>query len=370
MDEILESDHTASDEEEKTVQTEDVGTSKDELADIVEGLSTDIQVIGCGGGGCNTVDRMMNSDFDSCEFIALNTDAQHLQEVNADNHILIGLEKTKGRGAGSEPNVGKESAEEDREKIRQLVSGQDMVFITAGMGGGTGTGAAPVVAEIAKEEGALAVAVVTMPFASEGNLRWSNATKGLDDLRQKADTVITIPNDRLLSLTPDKSLQDAFAYCDEVLYKSVQGVTNLINNSGLVNVDFSDLKTIMSNGQVAMIGMGEVQQTESNPAEKVVESALNSRMLDVSIEDADSVLVNVSGGPSMSVEDAEGVVSNLHDQVDQNARIIWGADVDEDLAGKMQALLVVTGVESDQILGSESGPPDITPPDSGIDHVL
>ena len=135
-------------------------------------------------------------------------------------------------------------------------------------------------------------------------------------------------------------------------------------------MDFSDLKTIMSNGQVAMIGMGEVQQTESNPAEKVVESALNSRMLDVSIEDADSVLVNVSGGPSMSVEDAEGVVSNLHDQVDQNARIIWGADVDEDLAGKMQALLVVTGVESDQILGSESGPPDITPPDSGIDHVL
>jgi cell division protein FtsZ len=245
-----------------------------------------------------------------------------------------------------------------------------MVFVTAGMGGGTGTGAAPVVAEVAKEEGALAVAVVTMPFASEGNLRWSNATNGLDNLRKKADTVITIPNDRLLSLTPEHSLKDAFAYCDEVLNRSVQGVTNLINKSGLVNVDFSDLKTIMKNGDVAMIGMGEVQQTDSNPSETVVDNALNSRMLDVSIDDADSVLVNVSGGPSMSVEDAEGVVSTLHDKVDENARIIWGADVDDELSGKMQALIVITGVESDQILGSESGPPDISPPDTSIDHVL
>lgn len=331
---------------------EDIGQTDEELAEIVDSLSTSITVVGCGGGGCNTVNRMYDEGIDGCDLIALNTDAQHLMNIEADNKLLIGKNKTKGRGAGSLPKVGEESARENEKEIKEIVDGEDMVFVTAGMGGGTGTGAAPVVAKEAKDAGALTISVVTLPFSTEGEVRWTNAEAGLERLRQVSDTVITIPNDKLLETVGDLPTREAFKVCDEVLMRSVKGITQLITTNGLVNLDFSDVQTIMENGGVAMIGLGESKSTDRS--EDVVKSAVSSPLLDVDISSADSVLVNVTGGPEMAIEEAEGVVEHLHDRVDPAARIIWGTGVDEEIEDTIRALVVVTGVESDQIFDENS----------------
>lgn len=349
------------------------GLTDDELADVVDDLSTSITVVGCGGGGCNTVTRMMEEDINGCDMVALNTDAQHLLETRADKKLLIGREKTNGRGAGSLPQVGEESALENREEILDIVSGEDMVFVTAGMGGGTGTGAAPVVAEAANDSGALTISIVTLPFESEGEVRRSNAESGLERLRKVSDTVIVIPNDRLLDSVGNMPISKAFHICDEVLMRSVKGITEMITTSSLVNLDFADVKTIMENGGVAMIGMGE--STTSSRSSDVVDAAVSSPLLDVDISTADSVLVNVTGGPQMSIEEAEGVVENLHDRVSDSARIIWGTGVDEELDDTIRALVVVTGVSSSQIYGSEDEPESFyeeehtEDEESGIDHI-
>ena len=327
------------------------GTMTDEeLADVVDNLDTEITVVGCGGAGGNTVTRMSDAGIHGATLVAANTDAQHLAtEVDADTKILIGRQRTGGRGAGSVPKIGEEAAQENLEDISRHVDESDMVFITAGLGGGTGTGSAPVVAQAAQDAGALTIAIVTIPFTAEGERRRANADAGLERLRAVADTVIVIPNDRLLDYAPNMPLQDAFKICDRVLMRSVKGMTELITKPGLVNVDFADVKTIMENGGVAMIGLGE-SDTE-NKAQDSIRSALRSPLLDVEFDGASSALVNVVGGPDMAIEEAEGVVEEIYERIDPDARIIWGASVDQEFDGKMETMIVVTGVESPQIYG-------------------
>jgi len=340
-------------------ETESTGTeepstsgqmSDSELASVVEDLETKITVVGCGGAGGNTVTRMMEEGIHGAKLVAANTDAQHLaDEVQADTKILIGRKRTGGRGAGSVPKIGEEAAQENIEDIQQSIDGSDMVFVTAGLGGGTGTGAAPVVAQAAQDAGALTISIVTIPFTAEGERRRANADAGLERLRSVSDTVIVVPNDRLLDYAPSMPLQDAFKICDRVLMRSVKGMTELITKPGLVNVDFADVRTIMENGGVAMIGLGE--SDSENMAQDSIRSALRSPLLDVEFDGANSALVNVVGGPDMSIEEAEGVVEEIYDRIDPDARIIWGASVNDEFEGKMETMIVVTGVESPQIYG-------------------
>ena len=337
-----------------TGNAEDVSTSgemtDDELASVVKDLETKITVVGCGGAGGNTVTRMMEEGIHGAKLVAANTDAQHLaEEVKADTKILIGKKRTGGRGAGSVPKIGEEAAQENIEDISRSIDDSDMVFVTAGLGGGTGTGAAPVVAQAAQEADALTISIVTIPFTAEGERRRANADAGLERLRAVSDTVIVVPNDRLLDYAPSMPLQDAFKICDRVLMRSVKGMTELITKPGLVNVDFADVRTIMETGGVAMIGLGE--SDSENKAQDSIRSALRSPLLDVEFDGANSALVNVVGGPDMSIEEAEGVVEEIYDRIDPDARIIWGASVDQQFDGKMETMIVVTGVESPQIYG-------------------
>ena len=347
------------------------GTMTDEeLASVVKDLETKITVVGCGGAGGNTVTRMADAGIHGAKLVAANTDAQHLAtEVESDEKILIGRQRTGGRGAGSVPKIGEEAAQENLEDINNSIDGSDMVFITAGLGGGTGTGSAPVVAQAAQDQGALTIAIVTIPFTAEGERRRANADAGLERLRAVADTVIVIPNDRLLDYAPNMPLQDAFKICDRVLMRSVKGMTELITKPGLVNVDFADVKTIMENGGVAMIGLGE--SDSENKAQDSIRSALRSPLLDVEFDGAQSALVNVVGGPDMSIEEAEGVVEEIYDRIDPDARIIWGASVDPEFDGKMETMIVVTGVESPQIYGKSEAEEEraVTAEDDDIDFV-
>ncbi len=330
-------------------ETASPSQNNEDLDQILSELKTEITVIGCGGSGSNTITRMMEEGIHGAKLIAMNTDAQHLIRTHADQRMLIGRQRTRGLGAGSIPQIGEEAALENEQDIRAAVSGSDMIFITAGLGGGTGTGSAPVVAKAAREEGALTIAVVTLPFASEGAIRMENAEAGLERLRDVADTVIVVPNDRLLEVVPKLPLSAAFKVSDEVLMRAVKGITELITMPGLVNLDFADVRTVMERGGVAMIGMGE-----SDSEDKAIDSvkkAIRSPLLDVDISGATAALVNVVGGPDMTMADAEGVVQEVYSRVDPNARIIWGAQVDPTMANKMRTLLVVTGVRSPQIYG-------------------
>ncbi|MGB9175431.1 MAG: cell division protein FtsZ [Methanoregula sp.] len=320
-----------------------------DLDQILAELKTEIAVIGCGGGGSNTISRMMEEGIHGAKLIAMNTDAQHLIRTQADQRILLGRQRTRGLGAGSIPQIGEEAALENEQEIRAVVSGCDMVFITVGLGGGTGTGVAPIVAKAARDESALTIAIVTLPFAAEGAIRMENAEAGLERLRDVADTVIVVPNDKLLEVVPKLPLYAAFKVADEVLMRAVKGITELITMPGLVNLDFADVRTVMERGGVAMIGMGE-SDSEDKAADSV-KKAIRSPLLDVDISGATAALVNVVGGPDMTMEEAEGVVQEVYNRVDPNARIIWGAQIDPAMEDKMRTLLVVTGVRSPQIYG-------------------
>lgn len=321
----------------------------EELEDVLEELQTNITVVGCGGAGNNTVNRMFEEGIHGAKLVAANTDAQHLVEIEADDKILIGEEKTGGRGAGSLPQVGEEAALESQDAILESIDGADMVFVTAGLGGGTGTGAAPVVAKAARETGALTISIVTTPFTAEGEVRRTNAEAGLERLRDVSDTVIVVPNDRLLDSVGKLPVRQAFKVSDEVLMRSVKGITELITKPGLVNLDFADVRTVMERGGVAMIGLGE-SDSEAK-AQDSVKSALRSPLLDVDISGANAALVNVTGGQDMAIEEAEGVVEEIYDRIDPDARIIWGTSIDEALDGTMRTMIVVTGVDSPQIYG-------------------
>ncbi|AFZ72187.1 cell division protein FtsZ [Natronobacterium gregoryi] len=353
-------------------ESRDSGTmTDDELEDVLEDLQTEITVVGCGGAGGNTIDRMYQEGIHGAKLVAANTDVQHLVEIEADTKILMGEEKTGGRGAGSLPQVGEEAALESQGDIYEAIDGSDMVFVTAGLGGGTGTGSAPVVAKAAREAGALTIAIVTTPFTAEGEVRRTNAEAGLERLRDVSDTVIVVPNDRLLDSVGKLPVRQAFKVSDEVLMRSVKGITELITKPGLVNLDFADVRTVMERGGVAMIGLGE-SDSEAK-AEDSVKTALRSPLLDVDISGASSALVNVTGGNDMSIEEAEGVVEEIYDRIDPDARIIWGTSIDENLEGNMRTMIVVTGVQSPQIYGQpdgESVQPEMGPGQGGnIDMV-
>ncbi|MEF8801887.1 MAG: cell division protein FtsZ [Halolamina sp.] len=330
----------------------------EELQAVLQDLKTNITVVGCGGAGGNTVNRMHEEGIHGAKLVAANTDVQHLVSIEADTKILMGKDKTQGRGAGSLPQVGEEAAIESQEEIKNAIAGSDMVFVTAGLGGGTGTGSAPVVAKAAQAAGALTISIVTTPFTAEGEVRRTNAEAGLERLRDVSDTVIVVPNDRLLDAVGKLPVKQAFKVSDEVLMRSVKGITELITKPGLVNLDFADVRTVMEKGGVAMIGLGESDTEEK--AEDSVQSALRSPLLDVDISGANSALVNVTGGSDMSIGEAEGVVEEIYDRIDPDARIIWGTSVDEEVEGRMRTMIVVTGVESPQIYGgnerSQRGP--------------
>jgi cell division protein FtsZ len=320
-----------------------------ELEEVLSGLITTIKVVGCGGAGTNTISRCIASGITGAELISVNTDAQHLLLAESPNKVLIGRHLTRGLGAGSLPQIGEEAAKESEQDIRTAIGHADMVFVTCGLGGGTGTGSAPVVAQLAKEAGALTIGVVTLPFSVEGLIRMENAESGLKRLRDICDTVIVIPNDKLLDIVPNLSLNAAFKVADEVLMRSIKGITEMITMPGLVNLDFADLKTVMKRGGVAMIGLGEAEG--ENKAVNAVVEALNSPLLEVDISEATGALVNVTGGEDMTISEAERVVEEIYSRIDPNARIIWGTTVDPNLKRNIRAMLVITGVKSKQILG-------------------
>jgi len=321
----------------------------EELEAIISRQRSKLKVIGCGGGGNNSINRMSDVGIEGAETVAVNTDAQDLLYTNADVKILIGKELTQGLGAGSDPKIGEEAARESEGELRQKLNGSDMVFITCGLGGGTGTGSAPVVAEVAKKCGALTVAIVTIPFEMEGLRRLENAMYGLQQLEKNVDTLIVIPNDKLLELAPDLPLHTAFKVADEILTNAVKGIAELVTKAGLVNLDFADIRAVMGKGGLSMIGIGE--SDSENRAIEAVEKAIHNPLLNVDISGASGALINVSGGQDMTLEEAKKVVESISMKLDEEARIIWGAQISEDLEKTIRVLVIVTGVKSPQIFG-------------------
>ena len=326
-------------------------TADAELEQLLSKHRATIKVIGCGGAGNNTVTRISEVGVVGAETIAINTDAQDLLYTTSDRKILIGKELTHGLGAGSDPKIGEEAARETERDIKDALTGADMVFVTCGLGGGTGTGSAPVVADIAKKLGALVVGVVTLPFSMEGNRRYDNAIGGLERLESVTDTLIVIPNDKLLELAPDLPLLTAFKVADEILTNAVKGIAELVTKPGLINLDFADIRAVMGGGGVALIGVGE--SDSENRAVEAVEKAINNPLLDVDTSGATGALINISGGPDMTLEEARKVVETVSQKLDQDAKVIWGAQIYEDLARTVRAMLIVTGVKSTQITGAK-----------------
>lgn len=323
----------------------------EELEHFLKEKRAAIKVVGAGGGGNNTISRMTEIGIIGAETISVNTDAQDLLYSNSDKKILIGKEVTGGLGAGSDPKVGEEAARESEYEIKTHLQKADMVFITCGMGGGTGTGSAPVIAEVAKKMGALTVGIVTMPFTMEGHRRYDNAVIGLEKLEQIVDTLIVIPNDKLLELAPELPLHTAFKVADEILTNAVKGIAELVTKAGLVNLDFADIRAVMGNGGVALIGVGE-SDTE-NRAQEAVEKAIENPLLDVDITGANGALINVAGGKDLSLNEAKQIVEAVSERLSEDARVIWGAQIYDDLENTIRVMLIVTGVKSAQIFGPQ-----------------
>ena len=303
-----------------------------------------IKVVGCGGGGTNAVNRMVESNLRGVQFIAVNTDKQALSMSNADVKIQLGEKLTKGLGAGAVPEVGRRAAEESREEIAQALKGADLVFVTAGMGGGTGTGAAPVVAEIAREMNCLTIAVVTKPFAFEGKQRMKNAEMGINDLKQCVDTLVVIPNDRLLQVvSKGTTMLEAFSIADDVLRQGIQGISDLIAVPAMINLDFADVKTIMESGGMAHMGIG-VGKGETRLVD-AANKAISSPMLETKIDGARAVLINVTGGPDMSIMEINEAANLVMESADSDANIIFGAGIDETLKDEVRITVIATGFE-------------------------
>lgn len=301
-----------------------------------------IRVIGVGGGGNNAVDRMIDAGIKSAEFVAMNTDYQALIRSKAELKIQLGAELTKGLGAGADPSIGEKAAQESIDQIKEVLQDNDLVFITAGMGGGTGTGAAPVVASIAREMGILTVAVVTKPFNFEGKKRMENAEKGIENLRQYVDTLVIIPNEKLLSVVPKGTpIVKAFQVADDVLRQGIQGISDLIVNPALINLDFNDVRTVMSDKGLAHMGIG-CGEGENRTLE-AVRQAVQSPLLETDIEGATGVIINVTGGLDISLSEVAEASKLVQDVVDSSANIIFGAGVDEELGDKVVVTIIATG---------------------------
>jgi len=322
-----------------------------ELEELVKRQQSKVKVFGVGGGGGNTISRMREIGIKGGEMIAVNTDAQDLLYTNTDYKLLIGRELTMGLGAGSNPKVGEEAAHESEQEIKKKLHGCDMVFVTCGMGGGTGTGAAPVIAELAKKQGALTIGVVTLPFTIEGKKRIENAEYGLERMESVVDTLIVIPNDKLLEIAPELPLQTAFKVADEILTNAVKGITELVTKAGLVNLDFADIRAVMTNGGVSLIGMGESDSAKR--AHDAVEKALNNPLLDVDISNAMGALVNIIGGNDMSLDEAREIIAGVGEKLSSEAKMIWGAQISPEMEKSIRVMIIITGVKSPQIIGTD-----------------
>lgn len=337
------------DNEEKAI-ADDVGDN--EILKFIKESEPKVYVVGCGGSGCNTLNRLFELHVDGALTIAANTDARHLLTVKADKKILLGKQLTKGRGCGSYPECGEKAAEEAVNDIKKNIEDASMVFVTCGLGGGTGTGTAPVVARIAKKDlNALTVAIVTMPFTSEGKTRRENAIKGLEKLKRSVDTLILIKNDKLLSLAPDLPLNTAFKISDEVLAGSVKNITELITKAGLVNVDFADLMTVLKDAGYAVIGVGEATADvdKQERAKIAIETALNSPLLDVDISTAKRALINIVGGEDLSLREVEYIVGETAKRIAPDAHIIFGARTEPNLKkSTIRVLVVLAGVSFEE----------------------
>lgn len=318
--------------------------------------STVIKVVGVGGAGCNAVNRMIATGMENVEFIVMNTDAQQLRDSLATVKIQIGTKLTRGLGAGADPNVGREAANEDRDKIHKALKGADMIFITAGMGGGTGTGAAPVVAEVAKEISALVVGVVTKPFKVEGKKRMGQAETGIAHLKEKVDTLITIHNDLLLKIIDRRTpIEDAFKLADDILRQGVQGIADLIMVTGLVNVDFADVRTVMRETGDALMGVGI--GTGENKALEATQQAINSPLLEETcIDGAKAVLINIAGGNDLSLHEVNEVTDVITRQVDPDANIIFGTTIDAALSDRVRVTVIATGFDRRRNMINHGGP--------------
>jgi cell division protein FtsZ len=330
---------------------ESKATTDDELAELLQTVSARILVVGVGGAGNNAVTRLMEVGVEGAETLAVNTDAQDLYFSNSHHKLLLGKETCGGLGAGNDPDIGEAAALETYEVIKDVTRG-DLVFITAGMGGGTGTGAASHVAKAARENGALTVAIVCLPFDVEGATRKKNATRGLNALMEHVDTLIAIPNEKLLEIAPDLSLPEAFMVADEVLVRAVKGIAELISKPGLVNLDFADVRTTMKNGGVSIIALGEGQGEER--AEEAVFNALRNPLINVSIENARNILVNVSGSTDLQLIEAKRVVELVTEQVNPGAEIIYGALIDQDLEDRIRVTIIASGVSSPYVFSPET----------------
>ncbi|MEN6522878.1 MAG: cell division protein FtsZ [Anaerolineaceae bacterium] len=303
-----------------------------------------IKVVGVGGGGCNAVDRMITDGMKGAEFIAINTDGQVLQHYQAETRIRIGDKTTQGKGAGGNPEVGRKAAEESADELYEALRGADMVFVTAGLGGGTGTGGAPIVAQIAKEIGALTIGVVTKPFTFEGAKRMQSAEAGIEKLKEKADTLIVIPNDRLLQIVDKRaSLQDAFKVADDVLRQGVQGISELISTSGLVNLDFADVRTIMAEGGAALMAVGRASGEDR--ARIAAESAITSKLLDITIDGARGILLNITGGNNLTLFDVNQAAAIIRETAHPDVNLIFGAVIDETMGDEIRVTVIATGFD-------------------------
>ncbi|MFH1257132.1 MAG: cell division protein FtsZ [Candidatus Diapherotrites archaeon] len=341
----------------KGVQRKKRNDEDEDLEKLLEEAQARIKVIGVGGGGGNTIQRMSEIGIIGAETFAVNTDAQDLLSIDADRKILIGKKLTRGLGAGSDPAVGEAAARESLDELKSIFEGTDLIFITCGLGGGTGTGAAPALAEIGKELKALTVAVVTLPFTVEGRKRMENAMDGLAKMKQYADTIIVIPNDKILEIAPDLPVNAAFKVADEVLTNAVKGITELVTKPGLINLDFADLRTVLKKGGAAMIGLGEskAERASESRALEAVENALTSPLLDVDISGAGKALVNVVGGTDMTLREAEMIVEAVSTKIHPNAHIIWGAMIDENISrNQIQAMVVIAGGKFPYLEGKKS----------------
>lgn len=333
--------------------------------DAASGQFANIKVIGVGGGGSNAVNRMIEAELQGVQFIAMNTDGQALHASNASHRVQLGGKLTRGLGAGSDPGVGQQAAEESREEIRGLIEGADMVFVTAGMGGGTGTGGAPVVAEIAKEAAALTVAVVTKPFAFEGRRRMLQAERGIAELKEKVDTLIVIPNDRLLQVVEKRTTMiEAFKMADDVLRQGVQGISDLITVPGLINLDFADVRTIMTDAGSALMGIGRASGDDR--AVKAASQAVSSPLLEASIEGAKGILLNITGSSNLGLFEVNEAAEIIAEAADPEAMIIFGAVIDETLEDEIRVTVIATGFHGDQA-GSEGGRKELSANSSRLD---
>lgn len=307
-----------------------------------------ILVIGCGGAGNNTINRLIDIGFDGAEAIAINTDSQHLAMIEADLKILIGKKLTRGLGAGGKPEVGRKAAEMEKQTLEGLLKKADMVFVTAGMGGGTGTGAAPVVARIAKEQGAIVICMVTTPFHIERS-RVLVAEEGLENLRETADTLIVLDNNRLLECVPNLPLEHAFSVMDQLIAEIIKGIAETITQPSLINLDYADVKTIMGHGGASFMIVGEGNLRDG--PERIVRSALKNPLLDVDYRGAGACLLHLTGGPDLTLKEAAAIAGSLTQELDPGANVIWGARIRRDFKGKVRLMAIISGVRSAQVLG-------------------